>query len=299
MYMTGHYSTSHDGFLILIMYTQVNYLALVSWLNPVSLHRVARRASKQCRSALQQAQLPSPSKCTPADLCHCLGLDFPFTQPLNVQSFLELLSQGGNSSGSGISSEWSLAEARALLLMCSAQPERLELDEEGLLRVARMEAFTTALSFDGNGDHGRSGGDDSSLGRSSSSRRRGRGQHNSGSSNHPESSLSGAPPLSGSVGAADSVPIEPMPAREEYVSGGTAETSSGRRGSGGSGSGGRPSSATSVRSSGSNRHRSLDRGDIDIGGGHTTGAMESQEERPRRKKSSKSNRLGPLTELHG
>jgi len=294
------------------VFVQVNYLALLSWLNPVSLHRASKRASKQCRTALQQAQLPSPSKCTPADLCHCLGLEFPLTQPLNVQSLLELLSRGSTSSSS---TEWSLAEARALLLMSSATPGRLELDEEGLLRLARIEPYTTAYTSGSHGDvasssvNGRGGGDDnSSVGRgSSSNRRKGRGQSNSGS--NPDSSLSGAPPLSGSAARGDlAAPMEPMPGREEYVSGGAAETSSGRRGSKGGGSGGRPSSATSVRSSDSARHRPSEkspsdrgssRGEVDSGVGDGTEFMGSQEEQPhRRKKASKSNRLGPLTEMH-
>jgi hypothetical protein len=287
----------------------VDFVALVSWLAPVELPRAAKRAAKQCRAALLKAAQPSTaqsaSKCNAAVLCGALGLDHPLAAPLTPQSLWELLDKGAGGGRSG----WSAAEARALLLKSSSQPGRLELDDEGLLRLARMQAYEPPGP--GNGGSGGgvgSGGGGGGASVGSGHRRRGRAEGAA-----QDSSLAGAPSLGGSLrtsgavssAAAAAAAAEPMPTREEYLSGGSAEAGGGRRGGGSSG---RPSSATSTRNSTKPSSESSDRASRDSGrdgsrdssrdGGNGGGDSAPLEERPRRK-SSKSNRLGPLSELRG
>ena len=110
----------------------VDYLRLVSWLNPVRVDRAAKRASKALRAALAAAGRPSPSKAAPGDVSASLGLGSGQGLALGPEGLLHCLAEADPASG------WALAEARALVLRCSGDPGRLVIDAEGLLRVARM-----------------------------------------------------------------------------------------------------------------------------------------------------------------
>lgn len=117
----------------------VNYVNMVSWLNPVRIDKTSKKAARVIRAILAQQGINSISRASEEEMaCVMDSRDF-----LGLSELKSLLSENA---GSTNVEEFSLSETRALLLHVSSTPFEMLVRPDGILRIAKNLPYTPSTT---------------------------------------------------------------------------------------------------------------------------------------------------------